>query len=201
MWSWIKANHAPLTAVGAMIVGLAALFVAWDQARVMRAQQHGAVYPALQIDGFSTSTPEEIRIGVRVANSGVGPAIVESVRLLRGDETMANMDPIFALLSPGYDQSWTSMNGRIIAPGDSAVPIEIRWTREDMTTQAFTAFTSEWQNWDMEVCYCSVFDRCWRNSTDRYVRPEPVRQCDIAQADIFETIGTTPPPAAEEQAQ
>ena len=52
MWRWLTNNHQTLTGIGAMLVGIAALFVAWDQGRVMRAQQHGAVFPVLQVDGF-----------------------------------------------------------------------------------------------------------------------------------------------------
>jgi len=46
-----------LIAICAVLTSVIALFVAWDQGRVMRAQQHGSVYPVLQVDGFVSSTP------------------------------------------------------------------------------------------------------------------------------------------------
>ena len=39
-----------LIAICAVLTSAIAVFIAWDQGRVMRAQQHGAVYPVIQID-------------------------------------------------------------------------------------------------------------------------------------------------------
>ena len=42
MRNWLKSNHHTVTSVAAILVSVTALYVAWDQSRVMRAQQHGA---------------------------------------------------------------------------------------------------------------------------------------------------------------
>lgn len=196
MWNWIRNNHAPLTAVGAMVVGLAALFVAWDQARVMRAQQHGAVYPALQIDGYSNDDGETREVGVRVANNGVGPAIVESVRLMRSGEAQADVYNLVSRLPGDYNRSWSSMVGRIIAPGDSVEPMRISWPKGVHSDEEFAVFAQEWFRWDLEICYCSVFERCWVNSTDRRVPPRRVPQCRRDDRDVFEALSDAP--AAQE---
>ena len=49
MWRWLKSNLQSLGSVAAITVSVVALYVAWDQSRVMRAQQHADVWPALQI--------------------------------------------------------------------------------------------------------------------------------------------------------
>ena len=45
-----------LVAICALIASSMAVYMAWDQGRVMRAQQHGAVFPVLQVD-FSEAEP------------------------------------------------------------------------------------------------------------------------------------------------
>ncbi|MHA6288115.1 hypothetical protein [Maricaulis sp. CAU 1757] len=194
---WLARHHQVITAVGAMLVGLAALFVAWDQARVMRAQQHGAVYPALQVDGFITTREGEISFGVRVANSGVGPAIVEEVRVLRDGAEADDLSQLFAVLPDGYSQSWSSMNGRIIAPGDEVIPIEVDLDPASLTPAERQAFQAEWRRWSVEFCYCSVFDRCWRNATSWTERPRPVGRCERPEQDLFENLGIAPQPGEE----
>lgn len=192
MWKWLKTNHQALTAVGAMGVGLAALFIAWDQARVMRAQQHGSVMPALQIDGFSQNLTDRTLVGVRVSNSGVGPAIVESVRLLRDGDDQDTLDPMLALMPEGYNQSWTSMRGRIMAPGAEVSPIEFSWGSDRLAGDDLAAFTREWFRWDLEICYCSVFDRCWLTSTNQSERPRQVAGCERDDEDIFQVLANRP---------
>ncbi|HCX12097.1 MAG TPA: hypothetical protein DHU81_17525, partial [Hyphomonas sp.] len=72
-----------LIAICAVLTSAIAVFIAWDQGRVMRAQQHGAVYPVIQIDGFVSTSVDTASMGIRVSNSGVGPALIEQVRMLR----------------------------------------------------------------------------------------------------------------------
>ena len=192
MWRWLKTNHQALTAVGAMVVGLAALYVAWDQARVMRDQQHGAVFPALQIDGYSQNTTDQTQVGVRISNSGVGPAIIESVTLLRDGEPQQTLSPLISRMPEGYNQSWTSMRGRIMAPGAEVAPIEFSWRPERMSAEQTSEFIGEWFRWDVEICYCSVFDRCWQTSTDRDERPRPAPRCQRDDEDIFQVLANTP---------
>lgn len=192
MWRWLSHNHQTLTAIGAMLVGVAALFVAWDQGRVMRAQQHGSVYPALQIDGYVNDNGETREVGVRVSNNGVGPAIVESVRILRSGEDQTGASGLVERLPEGYHQSWSSMVGRIIAPGETVQPLGFSWSGDAHSEADFAAFGQEWFRWDLEICYCSVFERCWMNSTDRSGPPRSVDQCRRDEIDIFEAISDVP---------
>ena len=74
-----------LVAVCALITSIMADYMAWDQGRVMRAQQHGAVFPVLQVDGFAEDDGRSTSIGINVRNSGVGPALVESVEFFVND--------------------------------------------------------------------------------------------------------------------
>ncbi|MFY0638401.1 hypothetical protein [Maricaulis maris] len=190
MWRWLTNNHQTLTGIGAMLVGVAALFVAWDQGRVMRAQQHGAVVPVLQVDGFIQSTPELRSVGLRIVNNGVGPAMIESVTLGREGALVDNFDPLIELMPAGFDQSWSSVNGRALAPGGEVAPIVFLWERGALGEEELRALLAEWQNWSVEICYCSVFDRCWTSSTDDAGR-SPVRQCPAVEGDPFAELGAS----------
>jgi hypothetical protein len=198
MWRWLSHNHQTLTAVGAMLVGVAALFVAWDQGRVMRAQQHGAVVPVLQLDGFLMSRPETRSIGLRVHNNGVGPAMVESVRLFRDGADMQDFSPLLDVLPADQDRSWASLVGRTLAPGGMIEPLMIQWPRASLDAPGLDDLLAEWERWEVEACYCSVFDRCWTTNTAN-ARPEPVRHCEAQRDDVFQTIGSAPEAQEPEQ--
>lgn len=189
MWKWLKTNHQALTAVGAMVVGLAALFVAYDQARVMRAQQHAAVVPALQVDGFQTATPNSYAIGLRVQNTGVGPAMIQSVTLTQDGEARATPEAFLASLPGGRDISWTQLTGRAMAAGETATPISIAWPRDAITTDQLYDAVSAWDGWDLQICYCSVFDRCWITSPVGGARARRVDHCPVSDDDPFANLG------------
>jgi len=204
--AWLKANHQVITAIGAMLVGLAALFIAWRQTgvmvaqesvmkaqeEVMLAQQHGAVFPALQVDGFVSSDGESRRIGIRVSNAGVGPALIDQVVLLRDEAAFTGFSPVTDLLPDEVGLNWSTMIGRVLAPGESVTPMEFVWREEALPPEALAALQAEWGRWDMTVCYCSVFDRCWMGDT-RGVgrRPAPVETCEIPREDLFEQLAET----------
>jgi len=192
MLRWLQHNHQALTAVGAMLVGVAALFVAWDQARVMRAQQHGAVYPVVQVDGFVSNTPTTAAMGIRVANNGVGPALIRSVQVNYLGEPRQDLDPYRAVLPSGYELSWAGLTGRALAPGETVEPIRFSWSREDVSGAQMRAAADEWDNWTLTICYCSVFDRCWLSSALGGAAAEPVAQCEATGEDVFEQLGQGP---------
>jgi len=190
MLNWFKSNHQVITAIGAMTVGLAALFVAWDQAQVMRAQQHGAVVPALQIDAFTRTDGGVLSVGLRVANNGVGPAIVRDVRVIRDGEPIDRLDAMFASLPvEQLDRSWVTLTGRVIAPGELITPISVEWDAENVGTDAIAALFTEWERWDTEICYCSVFDRCWIATVEVQDR-RPAASCPDPSDDVFELYGS-----------
>lgn len=202
MWRWLTNNHQTLTGIGAMLVGVAALLVAWDQGRVMRAQQHGAVYPILQIDGFTTRDGELQRVGARISNNGVGPALIDDIQLIRDDEPTPDFSALGPFIPEQAELNWSTMIGRVLAPGESIAPLEYMWAADDVDQAVLDAFQAEWARWDMAVCYCSVFGKCWLADT-RGVgrRPEPQRQCPRPDEDVFEQIAESSRQATADEAE
>ena len=186
----LRLRFETVGSIAAIVVGVAALFVSWDQARVMRAQQHASVLPAIQIDGYRAREGGTASIGLRVRNAGVGPAIISSVELTRLGEVSEDFASIAALLPEGYDLSWTTMIGRVIAAGETVEAVSFYWPVAALDAEQSEALAAEWASWDVTVCYCSVFDRCWVAET-RGVgdRARDVNSCPSPDYDLFERIG------------
>lgn len=192
--AWLRDNFQIVTAFSAMAVSVIALFVAWDQSHVMRAQQHGAVIPALQIDGFVSGDGDLLFVGMNVFNNGVGPAFVENVEVYRDGEPQQSLDPL--LESFGFDtrdRSWTSMVGRVMAPGQTVQPARFQIPMDAVDSTVIAQVTTEFARWETRICYCSVFDRCWI-ATSQNARPSPVSQCEAGTTDVFGLLGI---PASE----
>ena len=178
-----------LVAICALVASAMAVYMAWDQSRVMRAQQHGAVFPVLQVDGFVSNTPEVSSIGMRISNSGVGPALIENVALFHDGHQIDSFEAHRNLLPAGYDLSWAGLAGRALAPGEEITPISILWSREDISDETITATANDWGRFEIRICYCSVFRRCWRSQTLGTSRAIRVNQCKASETDVFEALG------------
>ena len=175
-------------AICALLTSVVAIWVAWDQSRVMRAQQHGMVYPVLQVEGFVSTTTESVSMGLRLSNTGVGPALVESVVARTGGERLETLEPYRAYLASDFDISWTGMAGRSLAPGAEVDAIAFEWETDEITTEQLNTAVAKWGEIDFDFCYCSVFNRCWRVEV-RTSRAEPTKSCPAYDHDLFEEFG------------
>ena len=174
-----------IIAVCALVTSAIAVFVAWDQARVLRAQQHGAVYPVLQVDGFVSTNPDFVQIGLRFRNSGVGPALIESIEIERDGQKLADLIEPYAQLPGAPEMSWNSMAGRAIAPGEAIVPLEFSWPRDQITSEELAAAADDWGSMKLSTCYCSVFQRCWLMPDMGSSRAARVKTCTRSETDLF----------------
>lgn len=189
MFRWLKSNHQSVTALAAILVSVIALYVAWDQSRVMRAQQHGAVIPILQVDWSLSRDSEHVLMQLNVRNNGVGPALVESVILSHEGEAHEDASDFMAALPGGASRAWTSIAGRTIGVDESIRPMELSWPSDESDLERVNRLVGEIQAWSVEICYCSVFGRCWQASARTNERPVPVDQCALNEQDVFESLG------------
>ena len=180
-----------LIAICAVMTSVIALFVAWDQGRVMRAQQHGSVYPVLQVDGFVSVNDHYRSMGINFRNSGVGPALVETVTFLDNGTPIESLVPYREQLPDGYDLSWTGMVGRAVAPGEEISALEVAWPRDTITNEQQAVAAEQWGSLSLVVCYCSVFDRCWETyGLDQTLPIKRVDQCERSERDFLSELGT-----------
>ncbi len=187
-----------IIAVCALVTSAIAVFVAWDQARVLRAQQHGAVYPVLQADGFISNDPDFREIGLRFRNSGVGPALIESIEIARDGEKLADLIEPYDQLPGAPELSWASMTGRAIAPGEEVEALRFSWPRDAISSEELAAAQANWGALTISTCYCSVFERCWRMPDVGTSRAERVKSCARSDTDLFSDLGARRPEKAIE---
>lgn len=182
----VNLNFETVGSVVAMLIGAAALFVAWDQAQVMRKQQHASVWPLLSPDFIIDNDETSLFLRLSVANDGVGPALVESAFLtLNGEKSTSQsevMEFLFADTKPSgaANLKGGSIEKTVVGAGEKEEVFNIAWPINDNNIAAFTALANRYVageelNVSMTICYCSVFDRCFvANGNDR---PERIRQC------------------------
>lgn len=186
-----------LVAICALLTSAMAVYMAWDQGSVMRAQQHGMVYPVIQVDGFVEDRRRTTSIGINVRNSGVGPALVESVEFFVNDEKTERFDTYLDSLPGGYEVSYAAISGRALAPGETVTAIAVEWPNNAFDRSVISRIQSDSDAWSLEICYCSVFDRCWKTTDIGQSRALRTKSCKRIEGDIFENVGEprfAPPP-------
>jgi hypothetical protein len=180
-----KPWHRHFETVGsimAIVVGVAALYMSWDQGRVMRTEVAASIWPALQLDGFVNREGDALVIGLRVSNAGVGPALVQGMTVRYDGRTLQGMEDISGALPDGANQrGFYTVSGRILAAGDSveAFTFELPAGEQD----AVTLMNTMAEHWTAEVCYCSSLNDCWSSNIDSSI-PKAVEHCPISHSDL-----------------
>ena len=196
----LTSNH--LQAFGTLAAALAALialFVAWDQGRVMRAQQHASVMPILDAQVQLNDTGEAFELVVTVRNDGVGPAFVESARILSGGAPMESWEQFNAVILPEALHDVDIFNGGTIrgalGAGREERLISLTWTRDEASGDGFLELldriVSDGSHIQIETCYCSVFNQCWIAEPGDTARAGGVRNCPNAGDDVYAQLSAS----------
>lgn len=180
-------NWDAYAAVIASLIGLLALVVSGYTAYLQRQQTSAQVWPRLQI---ATSN---INLKTVVVNQGVGPAKITGVRVAVDgkpvkrwyDVVVANGDPSDSTTA-GF--SFTSLNGTVLPPGESAevfLPADT-----DASRKMYETYLDEKKHsFRMQICYCSVLDECWITDSAAKTRADvtkPVDACPIPEKEQFD---------------
>ena len=165
--------------LGAILVGIAALYLSWDQGRLMREEIRASVWPALQLHGFVNSSDENLAVGLRIQNAGVGPALVEQVRVYHRGELIRDVQHLGEYFPSTAERSFEKLSGRIIAAGAEVKPFEFRY-QVAADQDAVVVLNGLVSDWSGDVCYCSSLKQCWVRSLSTEP-PREVAACD-AQA-------------------
>ncbi len=171
-----KIRVETFAAIAATIVSTAALFVAWDQARIARTEVKAAIWPAMQINGF-TETGDGIAVGVRARNAGVGPALVERVHVTYDGVPVATRQELAAHWPGPFMMSYDTLAGRVVAPGESFDFLRLQYPETGAPADLAEIVAAESLKWKVEACYCSTLNECWISNTD-VGRPQETDSCD-----------------------
>jgi hypothetical protein len=165
-----------------LLVGIAAIVaasVSLYQASLAREQARAAAWPYLT-GGSSLATGQ--RYYYVLANRGIGPARVRSVRVAVDGKDVASWTDAIRQLS---GTPATSYEYSYVGPGSVMSPA----TADTLLTlpagaQAYNFWRESGKRLDVAICYCSVYDECWVTGT-RSLDAEPVKRCPPVTGTAF----------------
>ena len=178
-------------AVTALITSISSIAIAMHHGRIMEKLVQANSLPYMQ-GGFSTATPEGARVlSLDLLNRGVGPAHQQSLRVKvdgryvksLGELIQASLGPAQAaearrVLEPLQNQVRT----RFIPGGQQQLVFRIAKTPEN--TQFWELLEASQRKWDVEFCYCSVFEECWE-VLGKWEEPQHLEACVRHEAREF----------------
>lgn len=209
-----KGNKAEmLIAVCAVISSIAAVYIAWDQARVMRSQEKADVWPMIQ-PTHQTDTVSDNSYTFHIQNAGVGPALIEDYIIrIPGQGDTKSFREMVAYFMP--DQSIgaasfadATLAGRVLRQGDELKPVSAQFESGEETGRLMQSriddfLTGEAKPAEVFICYCSILDDCWVMTTlAGNTRPMDVNSCkelkEVADRLLPQTTPTITPKELEE---
>jgi len=192
----MRLNFETFGAIGAIVVSVAALFVAYDQAVVMRVQQHAAVIPIVMVDMSIHQDEEANIVDLSIENVGVGPAMIFSATPALGDQPLDRWTDLSQQLfgddAPEATQLSASTATTVLAAGEAATVLGIRWARSEEGDATLIRLAQEIglgtaPPLSIDICYCSVLERCWIAGGADENFPAPADQC-TPSGDFLETF-------------
>jgi hypothetical protein len=170
-------------AVTALITSISSIAIALHHGKIMERLVQANSLPYMQ-GGFSTATPEgEQVLSLDLLNRGVGPAHQQSLRVRIDDRYVTSLDELIqASLGPAQAAEanrvlvplQNMVRTRFIPGGQQQLVFRIARTPEN--AQSWELLEASQRKWDIEFCYCSVFDECWE-VRGKWEEPEPVQAC------------------------
>ena len=171
-----------VVAIAAVLIGVCALVISVTEVRIMREGQHAAVWPRLML---APSYSQGSSIRIQVLNPGIGPAVIRSVTAtVDGQPQRSWTHALNSLIEE--ERSWSItmsyLRGRVVSAGETITTVElIDGTLADRVQK-------ELDRLQLEVCYCSVFERCWTTSINSRPEESPreLPECPSAQPNPFQ---------------
>jgi hypothetical protein len=166
-------------AISALVTSISSIAIAVHHGHIMDRLVQANSVPYMQ-GGFSTVTPEGVDVvSLDLLNRGVGPAHEKSLRVKVDGRYVKSLDE-FIGASLGAEPTSTvrgmknSVRTRFIPGGQQQFVFRIARTPEN--ERPWELLKASLPKWDIDYCYCSVFDDCWR-VPDVASELKPVEQC------------------------
>jgi hypothetical protein len=134
--------------------------------------------------GFSdaTITGEDV-LSLDLLNRGVGPAHQESLRVTVDGRPVASLNELISVsLGPEHSaeakQSLHAVHNRVrtrfIPGGQTQFVFRAPKTAEN--AQLYELLVKQQNRWDLQLCYCSVFQECWQ-VLGKWQEPTHIEKC------------------------
>lgn len=144
-----------ITAISAVLIGLVAVLVSAYTAVIQRQQVRAEVWPRLQL--YNAGRAGEFHI----ANKGVGPAIVRSVRVEVDGKPVRNWAQVLERLRlQDPDHGYSSLAGLVLSAGEDMMYLK------PSTRERFVELRQHaGKRLRIKLCYCSALNECWTTQT------------------------------------
>jgi hypothetical protein len=142
-----------LITISAGFIGIAALLISAYQAYIMREQQRASVWPRVEL--LITNSSEAFSLSM--SNAGIGPALVQLAEVSVDGKPQHGWSDVQVALGAGpggFSQS--KIGDRVVTPGQAQ---EI-WSPKN--GDAIAAVNGAGARVEVSLCYCSIYDECWR---------------------------------------
>lgn len=172
-------------AVTGFFVGCVALYAALTESDAVRKQQQASVWPRLQLSRSFYGMPGQERLDIVVGNRGIGPARVATASVTAKGETAKTWIEVARKYS-GVDQigiSDDTIANKVIAPAEDITVFSIEERFSDSATVRALRRAFDSGEIRVDICYCSVFDACWKVSSVS-PREEPTNKCPVLADDV-----------------
>jgi len=153
-----------ILAVTGFMVGVIALFAALNEADAVRKQQMASVWPHVTIRDVNYGPSGESRSEFIVGNRGIGPARIVSAEVTVDGRPIQTWRDVVAPLADGKEFSLNTyrISGSVLAPEEDLIAFGID---ADYASAELVKAVQEFARTgriNIVICYCSVFDDCWR---------------------------------------
>jgi hypothetical protein len=172
-------NWEKVSGLVAIVIGVAALLLSAFTAYLEHKHAKAELWPQVRPMWDDTNG---FRRGV--VNQGTGPALIRDVRVTFDGHTVRTWREVVQGLlgehAAGHGYGKSTLAYRTLSPGDGVHMFE---TQDELLAKAMTAGRTRVL---VTVCYCSVFDDCWRmNDGDDSHGPIRADRCDDSDPDMF----------------
>lgn len=156
-----------MVAFSAIFVSIATLFVYMYQARIMQDQLHTSVWP--HIEWLYNNGDNQFVLTVQ--NNGIGPAIIKDVTMRLDSTDVGSNSELFKKLlgNSNFNFVNSTLMGRVILPGEKVEMVHVFDRDAARAIDSLLLWNSSPHTFEFEICYCSVYDDCWRTDGTKSV--------------------------------
>jgi hypothetical protein len=180
-------------ALSAMFVSVISLFVAIEHGRTMgrmadanaRMVQANS-WPFVTFNTHNVDEHGNADVRLVLSNQGIGPARIQTLELWWDGQPMPSPKALInacCITNPAERAEWktTRTDVGLAAPsilraGDHSEFFAIPFTPQNKNL--WSKFEAERDNITVRVCYCSVFDECWRGD-GMATHADPIASCPV----------------------
>jgi hypothetical protein len=182
-------------ALSAMFVSVISLFVAIEHGRTMgrmadanaRMVQANS-WPFVTFNTHNIDEHGNADVRLVLSNQGIGPARIQTFELWWNGQAISTPEALIKACCLTNPAEQAQLKTTVLAVGLAAPNILRAGDHCDFfavqgnphNTDLFSKFNVERDNITVRVCYCSVFDECWRGD-GMATHADPVASCPVPQ--------------------